>query len=255
MRTRLDVRSSVRDKTRRIPCTSHAFGHSCSYHCTRSRYDSPSRSAQQYKRYDCENRDQGDTHVCLLRCRDAVVLLQQVLPISSLAAGVHSSGSSVTLQALLEDLQVQLTSPAPKLPSYVYVVSDTVPAILDVLDLWMNSSKSTHKMLESYRNMGALPGVSFALQRSMAEQGAQRRDAIKQYLLNMPHSELAQLPIVAPGEPLSVARSKIRANLDSLAAVFEAMMGSNVYTREVEWYNDMHRIFCCCCCCCQRKRR
>ena len=158
---------------------------------------------------------------------------------SSLVAGVHSSGSSVRLQALLKALQVQLTSQAPKLPPYVHVVSDTVPAILDVLDLWMNSSKSTHKMLESYRNMGALPGVSFALQRSMAEQGAQRRDAIKQYLLNMPHSELAQLPIVAPGEPLSVARSKIRANLDSLAAVFEAMMGSNVYTREVEWYNDM----------------
>ena len=171
---------------------------------------------------------------------------------SPLVAGVHSFGSSVRLQALLKDLQVQLMSPTPKLPSYVHVVSDTVPAILDVLDLWMSSSKSTHKMLESHRNTGALPGVSFALQRSMAERGAKRRDAIKQYLLNMPPSELAQLPLVAPGEPRSVARSKIRANLDSLAAVFEAMMGSNVYTREVEWYNDMHRIFCCCC---WRKRR
>ena len=106
-----------------------------SYLCTRSRYDSPTRPAQPYERLDCENRDQGDTHVCPLRCRDAVVLLQQVLPISSLVAGVHSSGSSVRLQALLKDLQVQLSSPGPKLPSYAHVVSDTVPAILDVLDL------------------------------------------------------------------------------------------------------------------------
>ncbi|RPD61780.1 hypothetical protein L226DRAFT_506692 [Lentinus tigrinus ALCF2SS1-7] len=57
------------------------------------------------------------------------------------------------LQTLFKDLKEQLTSPTPTLPPYLHVVSDTIPAILDVLDLWMTSSKSTRKMLESHRNL------------------------------------------------------------------------------------------------------
>ncbi|KAI0719798.1 hypothetical protein C8T65DRAFT_802334 [Cerioporus squamosus] len=158
------------------------------------------------------------------------------------------------LQALLKDLKVQITSPNPNLPAYIHVVSDTIPAVLDVLDFWLTSSKSTRKMLQAHQNMDVfdrpdmpsgsiMPGASPEFQKSLEATRAAKRQGIKMYLLNMSDAELAQTGLVASGESVTTARSNIRANIEKFVDILEKRTrGGNAYTREVNWY-DITKVF------------
>ncbi|TFK84367.1 hypothetical protein K466DRAFT_625040 [Polyporus arcularius HHB13444] len=153
------------------------------------------------------------------------------------------------LQGLLRDLRRRLALPNPDLPFRVHVAPDTVPAILAVLDLWVNSSKSTKKMLDTHQNMDNLDGAGIPRDtflssaspefRKALEAGrAAKRQGIKEDWLNMSDAALLEFGKVGGLATVSEARNKVLEDIESIVDQVEKLsLGGNTHTYEANWYN------------------
>ncbi|KAI0719795.1 hypothetical protein C8T65DRAFT_603249 [Cerioporus squamosus] len=153
------------------------------------------------------------------------------------------------LQALFRDLRTRLTSTPPDLPGPVYVVSDSIPAILRILDYWSRAPKTARKMLKNHESISmwdragmagpqSIPGVSAEFKRTIDDRMAAQREQIRSSILSMSDADLAKSKLLPPGTSVRAGRATIEQNIDLLVDEMQKMImpGAKTQTREAAWY-------------------
>ncbi|TBU53623.1 hypothetical protein BD310DRAFT_887493 [Dichomitus squalens] len=159
----------------------------------------------------------------------------------------------VRLMAVIDTLRTRLTEHPPGQLAWLHVVSDTIPAVVAILDFWAKTTKSTRKMLAAHEclnpsedpsmfDVSSIPGANPDFQKVINQNISAEREMFKQVLLNMPEEQLLKLPL--PGAPeqgsLSAKRAFVREFADELADDFmKSFGGGRIPMYEESWYRIM----------------
>ncbi|TFK84364.1 hypothetical protein K466DRAFT_527460 [Polyporus arcularius HHB13444] len=159
------------------------------------------------------------------------------------------------LQALFADLRRRLTSTPTDLPGPIHVVSDSIPAILRIIDYWSKAPKTVRKMLANHESMSlwdrsgmagpqSIPGVSAEFQRTIDDRVAAQREQIRNSILTMSDADLAKSKLLPAGTSVRSGRAMIEQNIDLLVDEMQKLImpGAKTQTREATWYK-MLKVF------------
>ncbi|PIL28785.1 hypothetical protein GSI_08829 [Ganoderma sinense ZZ0214-1] len=163
------------------------------------------------------------------------------------------------LMGVIDDLRERLSKDPDNQPAWLHVVSDTIPAVVAILDYWRSTTKSTRKMLEAHKcinpaedptsfgyNASSIPGANADFQKVINQKMDAEREMFKMMLLNMPEAQLAQmlLPPLPADAPISEKRVFVQDNIDTLGDEFMRMFGGGKVPRyEQSWYRIMKAFF------------
>ena len=56
------------------------------------------------------------------------------------------------MQKMWKDLRRRLSAPSPKLPSWLHIASNAIPALIKVLDFWLGLKRTTERALAVHRH-------------------------------------------------------------------------------------------------------
>ena len=120
-----------------------------------------------------------------------------------------------------------MTVSPPNLPSWLHVVSDTIPAVVKTLDFWINTQKSTARFLAVQETISPmdraelsgfmlpfLPQSHSDFRRKVDENLAADREALKEVFLNLPAEELVKHKLLPKGVNPDDARAILEENID-----------------------------------------
>ncbi|KAI0658112.1 hypothetical protein C8Q70DRAFT_201642 [Cubamyces menziesii] len=166
-------------------------------------------------------------------------------------AGVMPSYCYTRLMDVVKDLSNKLCEQPPALPSWLHVETKTIPAILRALDYWINTEKSTRKMIaqmpantahEQWSQRGAMlgglgGGNGSGFQRELQDRYKSQRQQIETMFRTLPDDKLVQLPFMPPGIGPQAARAFLDSHMEELVSMMQDMHTTGkVPTNEQEWY-------------------
>ena len=163
------------------------------------------------------------------------------------------------LMRVIDALRERLSKDPDNQPTWLHVVSDTIPPVLAILDYWKKITKSTRKMLAAHEcidpvedpgsfgyNPSAIPRANADYQKVLNQNLEDERETFKKMLLNMTEAQLEKMPLPAlPANiTLSVKRVFVEENVDFLADEFMRMFGGERVPRyEQRWYRSVKAFF------------
>ena len=130
---------------------------------------------------------------------------------------------------VIDALRERLSKDPDNQPTWLHVISDTIPPVLAILDYWKKTTKSTRKMLAAHEcidpvedpssfgyNPSAIPGANADYQKVLNQNMEAERETFKKMLFNMTEAQLEKMPLPAlPANiPLSVKRAFVEENVD-----------------------------------------
>lgn len=165
------------------------------------------------------------------------------------------------MMATMEDLKIRLSEDPPRLPSWLHVVSDSIPAIYTALDYWLEAVhiKDIGGMLDAheYLHPGVgdadrfrnTPGVSQKYKDDWQTKHQARKDEASAFLDSAMRTDadVARSAFHKPGQSIRETRNWIRDNKDTIIATMlgnqhtDSASGSLV--RERSWYLDTSTFF------------
>ena len=149
---------------------------------------------------------------------------------------------------MFKDLRTRLKASPPDLPPWLHVVSDAVPTVVETLDLWIKSPKSTKRMLDGHEHtsarnnpimpsLGVIPGANADFQKTYQDRIKEEQENIRRLLLSASEEELREMKLVPQGLKGPEARAYLEANLDDYVETFQmAMSGGRLPSLEEAWY-------------------
>ncbi|KAI0719792.1 hypothetical protein C8T65DRAFT_725210 [Cerioporus squamosus] len=155
------------------------------------------------------------------------------------------------LEGLIRDLRGRLSAAPPDLPLWLHVVSDSIPDVLSTLDFWVQTTKSTKRMLSHHESvsemddpetaaMSRLPGTNPEFKKKIESNIASERETLRQQLLNATDEDLKKGGFTSEGQDPDYVREYIREHIDEFVDTFyKSYRGGKVPLFEENWY----RIF------------
>ncbi len=159
------------------------------------------------------------------------------------------------LMGVINDLRERLSNYPDSQPGWLHVVSDTIPAVVGILDYWKKTTKSTRKMLASHEcinpaedpssfgyDASSIPGANPDFQKVINAE----REMFKKTLLNMSEPQLAKLPLPPSLASASVSakRAFVQENVDIMVDEFMRMFGGEkIPMYEEGWYRTVKAFF------------
>ena len=160
---------------------------------------------------------------------------------------------------VIDNLRERLSKDSDNQPAWLHVVSDTIPAIVAILDYWKNTTKSTQKMLAAHEcvnpsedpssfgyDVSSIPGANADFQKVLNQNMNAEREMFRKTLLNMSEPQLAKMPLppLPPTASLSAKRAFVQENIDTLVDGFMRMCGGGkVPMYEQGWYRRVKAFF------------
>ena len=156
-----------------------------------------------------------------------------------------------SLHGIIKDLRAQLQSPKPKLPQWLFVTPDSIPAIMRSLNYWASISKSTKRMLADHqhgdapsRGDGKLSFANAQGQQRLEEADAFETEAVKHFLNSKSPAELADIKWVPAGLSPAQARAYVDRNMDRLVEeireeLFSPSRKGTKQGKEERWYQEV----------------
>ncbi|KAI0366568.1 hypothetical protein BV20DRAFT_1055566 [Pilatotrama ljubarskyi] len=149
----------------------------------------------------------------------------------------------------IKDLSERLSQSHPRLPSWLHVDAETVPAVLRALTYWLNTQKSTRKMLavqeytspvDHWRQRGAAlqqASENGDMQRELRDGFLQQRQMFEAMFRDLPGDKLVQLPWLPQGMSVPEARAYVEAHMEDLVSKMQQLTTTGrVSTYEQEWF-------------------
>ncbi|OSD01022.1 hypothetical protein PYCCODRAFT_1478791 [Trametes coccinea BRFM310] len=138
----------------------------------------------------------------------------------------------------------KLTEHPPALPPWLHVEAKSIPAILRALDYWINTEKSTSRVLaregdynldEELEAFTASGGAGFRSEVKTLYDD--QRKQIEKMFRELPDDKLLELPWMPHGVTVSQARTIIESNMDELVRSMQQLHATGkVPTHERAWY-------------------
>ena len=160
---------------------------------------------------------------------------------------------------VIDNLRERLSKDSDNQPAWLHVVSDTIPAVVAILDYWKNTTKSTQKMLAAHEcvnpsedptsfgyDVSSIPGANSDFQKVLNENMNAEREMFRKTLLNKSEPQLAKMPLppLPPTASLSAKRAFVQENIDTLVDGFMRMCGGGkVPMYEQGWYRRVKAFF------------
>ncbi|KAH9903204.1 hypothetical protein C8Q73DRAFT_673716 [Cubamyces lactineus] len=166
-------------------------------------------------------------------------------------AGVMPSYCYARLMNTVKYLSNELCEQPAALPSWLHVEVKTIPAILRALDYWINTEKSTRKMIaqmpaytaqdkraQREAVLGGLGGGDGSgFQRELQDRYKSQRQQIETALRTLPDEKLVRLPFMPPGITPQAVRAYLDSHMEELVSRVQDMHTTGkVPTNEQEWY-------------------
>ena len=160
---------------------------------------------------------------------------------------------------VLDELRERLSKNPDNQPAWLHVVSDTIPAVVAILDYWRSTTKSVRKMLEAHEcinpaedptsfgyDVSSIPGANADFQKVVNQNMNAERDMFRKTLLNMsePQLDKMMLPLLPPNASMSAKRAFVQENIDMLVDGFMRVCGGGkVPMYEQVWYRSVKAFF------------
>lgn len=160
---------------------------------------------------------------------------------------VLSIGYSFSLEMVIKDLRKRLDSTPPDLPAWLYLSSDSVPAITPTLDYWLTTKKTTKRMLERHSHMSPddpradivafHPGGNKDRQKAFKDKRDAAYAQIRTVLQSLTPEQLRTWPIFSRNTPAAEMLAYVRNNMETLVEKFwNESRGGKVPLHEEAWY-------------------
>ncbi|TFK84369.1 hypothetical protein K466DRAFT_527474 [Polyporus arcularius HHB13444] len=158
------------------------------------------------------------------------------------------------LEGVIRDLRGRLSAAPPDLPPWLHVVSDSIPEVLQTLDFWIQTTKSTKRMLAHHETasemdspesaaMSRLPGTNPEFRKKVESNIASDREALRQQLLNATDEELGKGGFLNEGQDPQYVREYIRDHIDEFVdTIYKSYRGGKVPLFEENWYR-LFKVF------------
>ncbi|KAI0329760.1 hypothetical protein GY45DRAFT_1279063 [Cubamyces sp. BRFM 1775] len=166
-------------------------------------------------------------------------------------AGVMPSYCYNRLMDVVKEISSKLCEQPPALPSWLHVEAKSIPTILRALDYWINTEKSTRKMVaqmpagtahEEWAQRGAMLGAlgggnGSGFQRELQDRYQSQRAQIETMFRTLSDEKLVQLPFMPPGIAPQAARAFLDSHMEELVSMMQDVHTTGkVPTNEQEWY-------------------
>ncbi|KAL6298482.1 hypothetical protein BKA93DRAFT_65275 [Sparassis latifolia] len=159
------------------------------------------------------------------------------------------------LKHVVRDLRSRLSEAPPRLPPWIYVVKDSIPGILTILDYWaLPINKTTTGILEAHdyvvpgessAELLSAPGMGSTFKDMVTNKSEGQRAVISSFLNNMPDKELMNAPFLPRNVTAAEARKFVKDHHEKLVDVmmdgFEDQ--SKKLTGEQKWYKRTKVFF------------
>ncbi|KAL1948087.1 hypothetical protein VTO73DRAFT_12162 [Trametes versicolor] len=151
------------------------------------------------------------------------------------------------LEMVIKDLRKRLDSTPPDLPAWLYLSSDSVPAITPTLDYWLTTKKTTKRMLERHSHMSPddpradilafHPGGNKDRQKAFKDKRDAAYAQIRTVLQSLTPEQLRTWPIFSRNTPAAEMLAYVRNNMETLVEKFwNESRGGKVPLHEEAWY-------------------
>ncbi len=133
-------------------------------------------------------------------------------------------------------------------------MSDSIPEVLQTLDFWIQTVKSTKRMLAHHATasemdspesaaMSRLPGTNPEFRKKVESNIASDREALRQQLLNATDEELGKGGFLNEGQDPQYVREYIRDHIDEFVdTIYKSYRGGKVPLFEENWYR-LFKVF------------
>ncbi|KII91875.1 hypothetical protein PLICRDRAFT_157310 [Plicaturopsis crispa FD-325 SS-3] len=155
------------------------------------------------------------------------------------------------LRAVMLDIKARLLTDTPqlrRLPAWIHVDSESIPALLVIIDKWVSARKSTqltlmHHIVETAgSSMDILdnPAISPEYRERMKSNRDRQRQQISEYIDTLDDAQMRAMGLIQPGETLAQGRNLLNSRREAVIDVMlKAHLDGNVTAKmdsEQKWY-------------------